>query len=89
MNGLLFEPDNEGSFLEVLASVPDDRQAAALRVEAGLVIARRQFDWSVIVAGHERCFAETIGQWTRGTVPAPRVPANDQGMLVVADQDGV
>lgn len=78
-NGLLFEPDDVDTLLDALTRL---RQTPGLRAELrarGRERARDQFDWSVILDAHERCFARILSP--RGTSDVQVPPRPDRAPL--------
>jgi phosphatidylinositol alpha-1,6-mannosyltransferase len=59
-NGLLFDSDDEDSFLEQIRAVCSDPALARSITAAGLDKARHKFDWSVIHLAHESYFKEVV-----------------------------
>lgn len=59
-NGLLFEPDATDDFLGQVMRLRGQPGLAARLVDDGLEAARTRFDWSVVLAAHERAFREVL-----------------------------
>jgi glycosyltransferase involved in cell wall biosynthesis len=59
-NGLLFDSDDEDSFLEQVQVVWNNPALARSLAESGLAMARQKFDWSVVLQAHERYFREVV-----------------------------
>jgi glycosyltransferase involved in cell wall biosynthesis len=59
-NGLLFDSDDEDGFLDQIRAVWNDPALTRSLTEAGLNMARRKFDWSVIHQAHENYFKEVV-----------------------------
>ena len=59
-NGLLFDSDDEGDFLEQLRRLRGEPALAESLADNGLQIARHKFDWSVVLAAHENYFMDVI-----------------------------
>lgn len=66
-NGLLFQPDNGNSLSDMLGVLRDDPRTVERLVARGRERARKEFDWSVIVAEHERTFADALNGGHPGT----------------------
>lgn len=60
VNGLLFEPEDEASFIDCVLRMREDRALAERLVETGCRLAKQKFDWSVILAQHECFFADAL-----------------------------
>ena len=61
VNGLLFEPDSEGELLAKLELILNDPERTGEMVREGRRLARTRFDWSVVLATHERVFRDVLG----------------------------
>ena len=61
-NGLLFEPDDRGDFIEQLQKLRSDRKIRDQLIRAGQKRARDEFDWSVIVRRHEAAFERCLNR---------------------------
>ncbi|UCC52540.1 MAG: glycosyltransferase family 4 protein [Anaerolineaceae bacterium] len=59
-NGLLFDSDDEDDFLNQIRAVWSDPTLTRSLTEAGLKIASRRFDWSVVHQAHESYFKEVV-----------------------------
>lgn len=59
-NGLLFDSDNEGDFLEQISRVQGEPTLADWLTKNGLKLARQKFDWSVVLAAHEAYFMDVV-----------------------------
>ncbi|MBW2732667.1 MAG: glycosyltransferase family 4 protein [Deltaproteobacteria bacterium] len=59
-NGLLFEPDDADTFIRAVQRVRASKDLAKRLQQRGLKHARERFDWSIIMARHERIFESFI-----------------------------
>ncbi len=59
-NGLLFNSDDESDFLEQLERMRGEPALAQSLADNGLQLARKKFDWSVVLAAHESYFREAV-----------------------------
>lgn len=70
VNGLLFPEDDAAEFRAAVLRVAFEDGLAGRLVAAGRRRAREEFDWSYVLAEHERCFARILEQSSR-TAAAP------------------
>jgi len=61
-NGLLFESDDEESYLAALGTIRNDGVLCRKMITEGIRQAREKFDWSVITATHEQDFRKACGR---------------------------
>ncbi len=71
-NGLLFEPDNPKELLRMIARVRRDKNLRDRMIARGMLMAEERFDWSVVVAAHERAIRRVLKRPSRSRRrPAP------------------
>ena len=83
-NGVLFTPDDDADFVRAVLRVRQDDEFALGLQQRGRQVAREAFDWSVILAAHERYFARALGE-TVDLLPA-RIPTAASTPSIVVPQ---
>jgi glycosyltransferase involved in cell wall biosynthesis len=59
-NGLLFEPDDEQSFLTQIQRVRREPELRQKLIQTGLLMAKQKFDWSILLKAHETFFIDIV-----------------------------
>jgi phosphatidyl-myo-inositol dimannoside synthase len=75
-NGLLFESDDGADFIEQFRRLHQDADLRRHVVERGRQRAEQEFAWPLLVAAHQQCFNEVLGdRWSSGPLGERPLPS--------------